>query len=278
MSQRLNFRVAPGYNELPTNIPIRTIPNHGKIGKKSTAQTLSGVSPNQINHLWMAASKIYKIDRSDGSILDSFNIPGEKPGGIEYYDNSIWICDHYLSKIFRMSPSDGSIISTYDVESEYPWGIAFDDTSTAWVSSQASPFLLRTNIVLYDDLSPPHILPSNDVDVALDSTGNIISWTLYDDSPDIYTIYKNNVEIDTDSWEDGDLIQVNVDNLPTGTYDYSITALDTYGNSDSSTIKVTVSGDLTVVTFSNPLFFLFCISLISITYSQIRKKKEGYKR
>lgn len=48
-SQRLNFRVAPGYNELPTNIPIRTTPNHGIIGKKSTAQTLSGVSPNQIN-------------------------------------------------------------------------------------------------------------------------------------------------------------------------------------------------------------------------------------
>ena len=74
-----------------------------------------------------------------------------------------------------------------------------------------------------------------------DTTGNMLSWTIYDANPDMYIIYNETVPIQSGSWSNGISVNINIDGLAIGSYNFTIFANDTDGLTDTNQINVYVS-------------------------------------
>ncbi len=95
-------------------------------------------------------------------------------------------------------------------------------------------------VTVIDITKPPEILSSGDVTVDEESTGNSISWVLKDYDPNNYIIYKDGKNLLSDNWTSGQVIQIFVDGLKHGSYNFTIVVEDTHGNMNADTIWVTV--------------------------------------
>jgi ABC-type transport system substrate-binding protein len=123
--------------------------------------------------------------------------------------------------------------------------------------------------------------PPSDFSYTVGSENNEISWIIYDLSVSnpTYTIYRDGDLIQpSTTWTSGVAITINVDGLSTGTYDYSITAIDGLGESyqDTVTITVTLSPPPTfppelIIVIGLIIGIIGIISIIS--YVRIKKKK-----
>jgi hypothetical protein len=77
---------------------------------------------------------IYKLDPSDGSVISSFNSPGNFPGGLAwdgyYLWNADWISDMEKGIIYKLDSSDGSVISSFNspISGNVPTGLTWDGT------------------------------------------------------------------------------------------------------------------------------------------------------
>ena len=97
----------------------------------------------------------------------------------------------------------------------------------------------NTNIFSVDSTFPSIDHPK-DICYNEGSTGYNITWNPSDDYPSSYTVTRDGVEVDGDSWSGGP-IMVNVDGLSPGTYIYTCNVYDEAGNSVSDTVTVTVT-------------------------------------
>jgi parallel beta-helix repeat protein len=71
------------------------------------------------------------------------------------------------------------------------------------------------------------------------SSGNNILWIASDLKPDYFEIFRNETQIGSGQW-DGSNIQISVDGLDLGTYNYTLVVSDTSNNIASSTVLVSV--------------------------------------
>ncbi|MCG3220277.1 MAG: hypothetical protein H7641_02760, partial [Candidatus Heimdallarchaeota archaeon] len=112
-------------------------------------------------------------------------------------------------------------------------------------------------ITVIDNVMPTLNSPS---DIVYDEgdTGNNIIWIATDNNPATYILYREGVQIATNSWSSGVSIVISVDGLSAASYNYTIVVFDEAGN--------LVKDEVTVgVTPSAPEFYQnFLISLISI--------------
>ncbi len=109
-----------------------------------------------------------------------------------------------------------------------------------------------------------------DITYYVGSTGNNITWIITGVSllNPIYYVYRNNTLNDTNSWESGVPVVINIDGLPVGSCEYRIEA----HNGDEvleDVVIVTVNSKEQVIS-GYPLIFLIGISLLILFY--IRKK------
>ncbi len=88
--------------------------------------------------------------------------------------------------------------------------------------------------------SAPKILASEDVTYVLGTTGNQIVWEVTDEDPNEYSIYRNGVLQDTDSWNGSNIIH-NVDGLAVGTYNFTLVLTDLSGWVTTDIVWVTVT-------------------------------------
>ncbi|MHA1881655.1 MAG: hypothetical protein ACTSUO_01235, partial [Candidatus Thorarchaeota archaeon] len=113
----------------------------------------------------------------------------------------------------------------------YNYTIMVYDTSGNWVSDTVLVRVYETTLPIIDQ-------PGN-IDYEAGTTGNTIIWTPSDAYPSHYTVYRNDTEIVSASW-DGGSITVYVDGLNVGVYNYTIMVYDTSGNWICDIIIVTV--------------------------------------
>ncbi|MHA1929182.1 MAG: hypothetical protein ACTSV2_11470, partial [Candidatus Thorarchaeota archaeon] len=113
----------------------------------------------------------------------------------------------------------------------YNYTIMVYDTSGNWVSDTVLVRVYETTLPIIDQ-------PGN-IDYEAGTTGNTIIWTPSDAYPSHYTVYRNDTEIVSASW-DGGSITVYVDGLNVGVYNYTIMVYDTSGNWIRDIIIVTV--------------------------------------
>ncbi len=89
---------------------------------------------------------------------------------------------------------------------------------------------------------PPAISSPAAVQYPVGQTGNKIPWTLTDAGTGVanYTVYRNGTAILMGSWTSGIPVDINVDGLAVGSYNYTIVATDGLGSSVRDTVLVNV--------------------------------------
>ncbi|MHA2064845.1 MAG: hypothetical protein ACXABY_10765 [Candidatus Thorarchaeota archaeon] len=94
-------------------------------------------------------------------------------------------------------------------------------------------------LVTVVDTTPPSISSPPDATMLVGTIGNDLSWTCFDLYPDNYTLYVNGTIEGTSLWDGGN-IDIIIDNLELGVYNYTLLITDESGNSASDTIMVSV--------------------------------------
>ncbi|MHA2339662.1 MAG: hypothetical protein ACXACX_20335 [Candidatus Hodarchaeales archaeon] len=193
-------------------------------------------------------------------VVDSFDPSITQPADIIYEYGStlnqiIWVgtdddADIYIisrneTLLFSASWSSGnSIIVGIDglTPGVYNYTITLYDAATNIKSD--------TVIVTVRDTVVPDITQPIDTQYEFGSNSNIIEWTGTDLSPATYKLFFEDGLIYTGGWFTDIPIQVNIDNLDTGTYNYTIVLYDASNNSRTDTVFVTVT-DSTPPTLSS---------------------------
>ncbi|MCE7737489.1 MAG: hypothetical protein GPJ54_21545 [Candidatus Heimdallarchaeota archaeon] len=102
-----------------------------------------------------------------------------------------------------------------------------------------------TWIIVLDQNNPVIVSSPSNFTYEEGTTGNSLSWTVNDNHPFTFMIYRNNSNIFSGGWLSGFPITIGIDNLSVGAYNYTILVNDESANSDSNTTFVTVEDNVT---------------------------------
>ncbi|MHA2030385.1 MAG: LamG-like jellyroll fold domain-containing protein, partial [Candidatus Kariarchaeaceae archaeon] len=95
-------------------------------------------------------------------------------------------------------------------------------------------------IVSYDE-APVFVSTPIDITGYIEGdTGYSLTWNSTDDNPNTYTIYREDVPIDSGSWTNAADITINIDGLLKGLYNFTIEVIDDNGNPSVDQVDVTV--------------------------------------
>ena len=99
-------------------------------------------------------------------------------------------------------------------------------------------------VTIYDQLKPV-IAPVANRSYELGSETLPIIWMIIDDTPDYFKVYKNGRLLLTNSWQTGQIISINITNLPVGTHNYTLLVSDRSQNTASASVFIKIE-DTTV--------------------------------
>jgi len=129
--------------------------------------------------------------------------------------------------------------------------------------------IVNVEVNIFDISHPP------DINYTVGDTGNTISWVVTSTlviSPTYY-IYQDNVSIDTNSWSSGSPIEINIDGLSVGTYEYRIEVHNSdVVIKDFVTVNVEARAEEIIPGFS--LLFVLGITSVSMIYIYKKSKKK----
>ncbi|MCY3412494.1 MAG: hypothetical protein INQ03_12725 [Candidatus Heimdallarchaeota archaeon] len=98
-------------------------------------------------------------------------------------------------------------------------------------------------------------LSYNETSIEFGDTGNMLIWNATDNNPNIYYIYKNNVVISSQIWISNGPIQISIDGLSTGSYNYTLLIKDKSNNYVTSTILFSIVDSLIPVFTTEPIAY-----------------------
>ena len=149
------------------------------------------------------------------------------PDSYSVYRNGTLIDSNSYTNATTVSISlDGLTLGTYN------FTILVNDTSGNQVSD--------TVFVSIVDTTSPDLNTINDVQFEFGSTGYVLTWDPRDSSPGSYLVYQDGVNIESNPYTNTTIVNISLDGLSAGTYNYTIVANDTSGNLISDTVIVTV--------------------------------------
>jgi parallel beta-helix repeat protein len=96
-----------------------------------------------------------------------------------------------------------------------------------------------TVFVTVADTIPPYVDSPDDFQYESGTTGHNITWSPSDPNPVSYEILRNGTKTDSGPW-DGSDIEISIDGLDLGNYNFTIVVLDISGNTASDTVMVSV--------------------------------------
>jgi parallel beta-helix repeat protein len=103
------------------------------------------------------------------------------------------------------------------------------------------------------DTDPPQISSVDNQTIAFGSNNNIIVFLIFDQHPQGYSIYLNEIKTTENVWITPNThVNVSLDGLNIGDYLLNITAWDLWGNSASQIVLISVIGDNQPPTISSP--------------------------
>ena len=119
----------------------------------------------------------------------------------------------------------------------YNYTLFVNDTEGNYNTDEAT-------VTVVDDLGPSLVETIAPSVIAEDSNGNQIQWNLTDVHPNLFSVYRNNSEIQSGAWDNPSYITVPISSNAIGVYNYTLVANDSSGNQLITTVFVTVT-DLT---------------------------------
>ncbi|MGY5872757.1 MAG: NosD domain-containing protein [Candidatus Thorarchaeota archaeon] len=89
------------------------------------------------------------------------------------------------------------------------------------------------------DITAPSVDQPSDIEYEEWTFDNEILWAASEEYPSHYSVYRNDIEVYSDSWN-GSSILLDVDDLTIGSYNFTIVLYDLFGHMTSDTVIVTV--------------------------------------
>ena len=129
-------------------------------------------------------------------------------------------------------------------------------------------------VVTVTDNVMPILTSPSDVIYSEGDTGNNIIWIATDNNPASYIVYREGVQVETNSWTSGSSIVISVDGLAAASYNYTIVVFDEVGNSAKDEVTVAVTPAVPELT-QNIFFALLSIMVIFVI---INIKRRTYKK
>ncbi|MBD3405221.1 MAG: hypothetical protein GF411_03680 [Candidatus Lokiarchaeota archaeon] len=189
-------------------------------------------------------------------IIDSTNPEINSPMDMEYEFNSS--DNHIIWEPTDLDPGNFTIYLDGEIVDSQNWDgsqitLNVDDLDlgeynyTVVVSDDSGNTVEDTVFVHVVDTTSPTIDSPADYTYEVGTTGHNITWIPSDDLPASYRILRNGTVLETDSWN-GSEIEIVIDYLSAGVYNYTIIVSDTSGNTAIDTVIVTVTNDITTTT------------------------------
>jgi hypothetical protein len=117
------------------------------------------------------------------------------------------------------------------------------------------------------DNTPPEINSPLDINYNVGDSGNYIFWQGTDLHPGVYIVWKDGVLLTGRGWTSSQIIEIEIDGLTEGSYNYTIEIGDIVGNSNFDTViitvlKITTENDLTTTPpeLTGGFYFIIIIS------------------
>ncbi|MHA2365398.1 MAG: NosD domain-containing protein [Candidatus Hodarchaeales archaeon] len=209
---------------------------------------------------------IYLRDSPENRIYHN-NFFYNSGGNVQAYANSASIGNIWSNN------THGNFWSNYLGIDANDDGIGDTPYNITGTNTEADPHPLMQALSIVDIQNPVLETPS-DITYEEGEVGNVILWNATDDYPFIYVIFQNGTLIENGTWSSTTSIEINVDSLAIGTYNYTIVVYDAKGQSTQGTVIVTVT---TVTISENIGQFAFLIVSLIVIYCIIhiqRRKKE----
>jgi hypothetical protein len=158
-------------------------------------------------------------------------------------------------------PINTSALGTFN------YTISVNDTSGNSATDEVT-----VRVVSTIDTTAPNITGPADMTVPINSFTEV-SWTITDDNPDSYEIRAGNVTVASGVYASGATITYVVDTTVAGTFNYTIFANDTLGNSaiDEVAVEVSATPDTTVPVIAGPADMavpIYSYALVSWTVNE----------
>jgi hypothetical protein len=171
----------------------------------------------------------YAMDSTGHNI--SWTITDQNPDSYLLYRDSVLIdSGTWVSNVALVFDIDGLVIGTYIFD------LYVNDTDNVIRSDSVTVTVISSH--------PQFIVNATDFTYQVGSTGNKISWTLTDDVPDKYMLFRDGTLLFSGSWISSSKLTFNVDGLAIGVYTYELVANDSNNEIISNTVVVTVVNDI----------------------------------
>ncbi|PWI47616.1 hypothetical protein CEE45_10645 [Candidatus Heimdallarchaeota archaeon B3_Heim] len=196
-----------------------------RIGGGNTAST-TAIDDISLNYGFSSTNITY-LSGSSGNIISWIATDHAPDSYVIYQDGTELISGMWEDLNQNVLNIDGLTIGTY-------WyTIELNDTSSNLA-------ILEFIVTVTSDDKPVIASSPSDFTYELGETGITISWIIYASSPDYYALRRNQVLIATNIWVSGESLIINIDNLDIGTYNYTISFFNEYGQSTSDTVFIDV--------------------------------------
>jgi hypothetical protein len=198
------------------------------------------------------------------------------PADISYnageFGNEIhWDFDEENPTSYQISrngvPIDAGSLNSQDTYIEYDVdGLPYGTYSfTVTLEDVFGNFDTDTVLVTVNDITPPDIEGSEDLSFSQGELGHSVEWQIYDVNPDYYEIYENGELVDTDVWiSDADIIEINLDEIPGGYYNYTLIVYDKAGNHASDSVVVVIENLFVILLDPRTLLTIGSVAVIVV--------------
>ncbi len=149
--------------------------------------------------------------------------------------NSWYNHDLTVNNIFQRGDARYIALKSFR-ETKYPVPSEFS-VDKINVSSDISFESIRDE---YDNVTPFVSSSYDNIQYHFGDTDNVIEWTIGDENPDYYEIYKDNELLLTNNWISNMTLKYNVDGLNIGIYNYTVVLFDKEGNQNINSVIVEV--------------------------------------
>lgn len=156
----------------------------------------------------------------------------------------VWIISNFTPTSYELY-RDGGLLTSDTWPGGSQLEIAVDNLSpkeyiyTVIVLGDFGISVSDTVLVTVKDSAGPSLGHPKDITYEYGTTGHAIIWSVSDLYPDEYTIYKDEVPIESDKWTSG-TITLSIDGNEIGEYNYTILVSDSSGTSAVDSVMVTV--------------------------------------
>ncbi|MHA2254321.1 MAG: hypothetical protein ACXAD7_28510, partial [Candidatus Kariarchaeaceae archaeon] len=195
---------------------------------QETDTAIVTVIDNTLPMFTYVASDVQFAEGSSGNSLN-WTVTDLYPNYYEiYHNNSLMEFNNWNSSVPIIYDIDSLTKGLYNITI-----VVYDDSMNFRTNS--------VNVTVIDNTTPLLSSPS-DVEYKVGAINNFIVWTASDNYPNNFSIYRNSIVIFSGIWISGD-ININIDGLGVGVYNYTILVQDKSGNSAVDTVDVEVKID-----------------------------------